>query len=130
MRLLLDSHVVLWLFTVDPDRPPKSIDAVVDDANEVLVSAATFWEVEVKRLKGKLSAPPNLLDHVEDAGFRLLDITAEQLLDAARLPRHHGDPFDRILVAQAQGEAATLVTDDGTLERYDVPLIRVGTSAG
>lgn len=128
MRLLLDSHVVLWLFAVDPARPPHTIKAVVDDAHEVLVSAATFWEVEVKRLKGKLAAPPDLLDHVEDAGFRLLDITAEQLLDAARLPRHHSDPFDRILVAQAQGEAATLVTDDGVLDRYDVPLIRVGGS--
>lgn len=63
-------------------------------------------------------------DRVESLGFQPLDITPDHALDAARLPRHHGDPFDRLLVAQAQAEAATLVTDDETLAAYDVPTIR------
>jgi PIN domain nuclease of toxin-antitoxin system len=72
-----------------------------------------------------LEAPPDLLDRLEDAGFRLLSLTPDNALDAARLPRHHGDPFDRLLIAQAQGETAVLVTADETLAAYDVPIMPV-----
>lgn len=133
MRLLLDSHVIFWLFAVSPTQPPRAIEAIVDERNEVLVSAASVWELEIKRMKGKLDdAPPDLLDRLERAGFRLLDIEPDQVIDAARLPLHHGDPFDRIIVAQAQAEAeaATLVSDDDTLDRYDVPVMRVKIWAG
>jgi PIN domain nuclease of toxin-antitoxin system len=123
---LLDSHVVLRLFAADPVLPPKAADAVLDDANDVLISAASVWELEIKRMSGKLEAPADLLDRLERAGYRLLDIAPDQVVDAARLPRHHGDPFDRILVAQAQAEAATLVTADEVLDRYDLPVMRVG----
>lgn len=124
MRLLLDSHVVLWLATANPSRPSPVVDVIVD-ASEVLISAVSVWELEVKRLKGKLTAPHDLLDRIEGAGFRLLDLTADHALDAARLPPHHRDPFDRLLVAQAQAEAATLVTHDQALSAYDVPVMRV-----
>jgi PIN domain nuclease of toxin-antitoxin system len=124
LRLLLDSHVVLWLATADPVLPRASIDTLLDGGNEVLVSTASIWELEIKRAKGRLSTPVDLLDQVEHAGFRLLDITPDHALDAARLPPHHGDPFDRILVAQAQSEAAVLVTHDGELSAYDVPVMR------
>lgn len=130
MRLLLDSHVVLWLMTADPVVPRTTVARLFDDANEVLVSAATLWELEIKRLKGKLDAPLDLLDRVEQAGFRLLDITPEHGLDAARLPAHHSDPFDRLLVAQAQAEAATLVTHDDALAAYDVLTMRVDSTGG
>lgn len=93
-------------------------------AHHVLVSAASVMEIEIKRRKGELTAPDDLLDQVESAGFRLLDITADNAFDAASLPRHHGDPFDRLLVAQAQAEAATLITDDEMLTAYDVPTVR------
>ena len=83
-------------------------------------------ELEVKRVKGKLVAPEDLLDRAEGAGFGWADLTPDNALDAARLPRHHGDPFDRLLVAQAQGEAATLVTHDARLAAYDVPVMRMG----
>jgi len=125
LRLLLDSHVVLWLANADPLALPPGIEAILDGENEVIISAATVWEIEVKRLKGKLVAPDDLLDRIEQATFRLLEITPDHALDAARLPAHHGDPFDRILVAQAQSEAATLVTHDRALAAYDVPLMRV-----
>jgi PIN domain nuclease of toxin-antitoxin system len=125
MRLLLDSHVELWLTVDVPGRSSRTLDAIVDEASETLVSAVSVWELEIKRLKGQLDAPADLLDRLEDAGFRLLSLTPDNALDAARLPRHHGDPFDRLLVAQAQGETATLVTADEALAAYDVPIMPV-----
>jgi PIN domain nuclease of toxin-antitoxin system len=127
LRILLDSHVVLWIVAKPPERPLGSLEATVDEANETLVSAFSVWELEIKRLKGQLEAPADLLHRLELAGFRLLSPRPDNARDAARLPRHHGDPFDRLLVAQAQGEAATLVTADDALGAYDVPVMRVGT---
>jgi len=128
VRLLLDSHIVLWLTTDVPRRSSGALDAIVDEANDTRVSAVSLWELESKRLKGQLDAPADLLGRLEDAGFRLLSLTPDNALDAARLPRHHGDPFDRLLVAQAQGETATLVTADEALAVYDVPVMRIGGS--
>lgn len=125
MRLLLDSHILLWILTADPILPRSAV-AQIFERNEVLISAVSIWELEVKRVKGKLVAPEDLLDRAEGAGFGWADLTADNAVDAARLPRHHGDPFDRLLVAQAQGEAATLVTRDARLAAYDVPVMRVG----
>lgn len=124
MRLLLDSHVLLWLMA--GSLRAEAIDRLVDERNELFVSAVSIWELEVKRLKGKLDAPCDLLDRVERAGFQFTALTPDNALDAARLPLHHRDPFDRLLVAQAQAEAATLVTHDEALAAYDVPIMRVG----
>lgn len=115
MSLLLDSHVLLWWLDGTPSLLASTHRAIERAADEVLVSAASIWELEIKRLKGKLVAPSDMVDRVEQLGFRLVDLTADHALDAARLPPHHRDPFDRFLVAQAQAEAATLVTDDETL---------------
>ena len=84
-----------------------------------------MWELEIKRVKRQLDAPVDLLERLADAGFRLLNLTPDNALDAARLPPYHRDPFDRLLVAQAQGEAATLVTADEALAAYDVPVMPV-----
>jgi PIN domain nuclease of toxin-antitoxin system len=124
LRLLLDSHILLWLIT--DSLSVDTTNALVDERNELLISAVSIWELEVKRVKGKLVAPEDLLDRAERAGFGWADLTPDNALDAARLPRHHGDPFDRLLVAQAQGEAATLVTHDARLAAYDVPIMPVG----
>jgi PIN domain nuclease of toxin-antitoxin system len=128
MRLLLDSHILLWLLTADPVLPRNRVAQLFDERNELLISAVNIWELEIKRLKGKLVAPEDMLDRVEKAGFCFADLTPDNALDAARLPRHHGDPFDRLLVAQAQVEAATLVTHDARLAAYDVPVMRVDGS--
>ena len=125
MRLLLDSHVVLWLTADVPGRSSSTLAAIVDEANETLVSAVSVWELEIKRVKGQLKAPADLLNRLENAGFRLLSLTPDNALDAACLPPHHRDPFDRLVVAQAQGEAATLVTADEALAPYDVPIMPV-----
>jgi PIN domain nuclease of toxin-antitoxin system len=124
LRLLLDSHVLLWLLAADPAIPQPIVARLFDARNELLVSAVTIWELEVKRVKGKLDAPDDLLPRAEDAGLRFVDLTPDNALDAARLPLHHRDPFDRLLVAQAQAEAAVLVTDDARLAAYDVPIMR------
>ena len=108
----------------DPRIRPEVWTETLGGDHDVLVSAASLWELEIKRRKGKLSAPIDLLDRVERAGYWMLDITPDHGLDAARLPPHHSDPFDRILVAQAQAEAATLVTHDEALRAYDVPIMR------
>jgi PIN domain nuclease of toxin-antitoxin system len=123
LTLLLDSHVLLWWFDGTPSLLPTTHRAIEHAADEVLVSAASIWEIEVKRLKGKLVAPSDIVDRVENLGFRLLDVTADHALDAARLPPHHRDPFDRFLVAQAQAEAAILVSDDEAVTAYDVPIM-------
>lgn len=123
MRLLLDTHVLLWWLGDDPALGDAAADAVADGRNTAIVSAASVWEVEIKRAKGALAAPGDLLDQVASAGFELLPISAEHARDAGRLPRHHDDPFDRMLVAQALAEDATLVTGDAAIPPYGVAVL-------
>lgn len=92
-------------------------------ANAVAVSAATMLEVSLKRTLGKLSAPGDFSDHVRAAKFEPLPVTWEHAWAAGELPLHHRDPFDRLLVAQAQVEGLTLVTRDPQLARYGVPVL-------
>jgi PIN domain nuclease of toxin-antitoxin system len=91
--------------------------------NVVTVSAASVWEIEIKRSTGKLRAPAPLRERVDDEGFAALPITVEHAILAARLAQHHSDPFDRMLVAQAQLEGLTLVTRDPVFDRYDVRVL-------
>ena len=120
MRLLLDSHVAVWWLGDDPRLGESLITDVEDPASRVLLSAASVWELEIKAAKGRLDLPDALPAALRHAGFELLPITAEHGAQAARLPRHHADPFDRMLVAQANAEHATLVTADAAIGRYDV----------
>ena len=123
MRLLLDSHVLLWLASGDPSLGSDATAAILDDANEALVSVASVWELEIKRAKGLLQIPQDLGAKLNPAGFELLDVTLGHVVRAAELPLHHRDPFDRMLVAQAQTEVAVLVTNDEALRAYDVSLM-------
>jgi PIN domain nuclease of toxin-antitoxin system len=123
VKLLLDTHVVLWWLTDDDRLSQEASDVMSDGRNAVLVSAASVWEVEIKRAKGALAAPDDLIEQVEAAGFSLLSVGAVHARAAGRLPRHHDDPFDRMLVAQAVGEGATLLTADRSIARYAVPLM-------
>jgi PIN domain nuclease of toxin-antitoxin system len=90
----------------------------------VYVSAASIWEVEIKRAVGRLRAPEDLTARVDDSGYERLPITFEHAREAGRLPLHHRDPFDRVLVAQARLDGLTLMTADQRLARYDVPIHR------
>lgn len=121
MSLLLDTHIVLWWLTDDATLADEIKDRL-DREVDVYVSSATVWEVAIKQALGKLD-PPDLPEQIRDSGFRLLDITAEHGIAAGRLPIHHRDPFDRMLVAQAQIEGLTLVTRDAHIQKYDVDVL-------
>jgi PIN domain nuclease of toxin-antitoxin system len=126
VRLLLDTHVLLWWLADDRQLSAAAAAAIDDGRNAALVSAASIWEIEIKRAKGALSAPDDIVEQVEGARFDLLPISAAHARDAGRLPRHHDDPFDRMLVAQAAAEDATLVTSDGAVAGYGVPVLTAG----
>ena len=123
MRLLLDTNVFLWWQWRDRRFPSRAKTAIEDRENEVLVSAATIWEVCIKRQIGKLDFDGSPITACTDAGFHLLDITAVHAEAAGNLPRHHGDPFDRMLIAQARLDHLTIVTEDRQFALYDVPLL-------
>ena len=122
-QLLLDTHTALWALS-DPDRlDPLVRDALEDPRNFVAVSAASVWEVEIKRTLGKLTAPVGFGTICIDRGFDALAISFEHAETAAGLPLHHGDPFDRMLIAQAIAEGLELVSDDRAFAAYDVQLV-------
>jgi PIN domain nuclease of toxin-antitoxin system len=120
LRLLLDTHVFLWWLADAPALTDAARKAIADERNEVFVSAATGWEIGIKRATGKLRAPDNLDAMVEDSGFAPLPITFFHGEQAGALPMHHKDPFDRMLVAQAQAEGLVIVTRDPWIPKYGV----------
>lgn len=123
MKLLLDTHVVIW-WLADDATLSDEIKARLDHEPDVFLSAATVWEIAIKQAIGKLKEPADLPEQIRDSGFRELPITSQHALAAGRLPLIHRDPFDRMLVAQAQSEDLTLVTRDPEIRRYDVALLQ------
>lgn len=127
MRALLDTHAFLW-WGLDEARLSDNARAVIRDGrNEILVSAASIWEVAIKASRGRLDVPPDIETYVDDR-LRLnrwteLPITARHAIRAAALPRLHGDPFDRVLIAQAQVESLPILTIDAVISQYDVETI-------
>jgi PIN domain nuclease of toxin-antitoxin system len=123
VRLLLDTHVLLWAVG-DPGRLAAPVrQAVTAPENTILISAATVWEIAIKRALGRLEFPIDDLDAVlARAGFEHLPIDAGHAVAAGGLPRHHADPFDRMLVAQSRVEGLTLVSEDAAIAAYDVRL--------
>lgn len=122
MRLLLDTRVLLWWLADDPSLPSRVRDSIADDRSLVAVSAASAWEIAIKRALGKLVTPDDLEAQIEANGFVELAVTIADGLLAGSLPRHHDDPFDRVLVAQSRRGGFTLVTHDRHLEAYGVQL--------
>lgn len=124
MNLLLDTHVLLWWLD-DPRRlSPNAIAAISDDGNGVFVSAAVVWEIIIKKALNKLTVPDDIVDVISQNRFNRLAITIEQALAVEKLPMHHRDPFDRILVAQAMVEGMTLVHRDQEIAKYTVTQMR------
>jgi PIN domain nuclease of toxin-antitoxin system len=123
MNLLLDSHALLWWMDDNPRLGPAAREAI-GGAGNVSVSMVSIWEIAIKAGLGKLSVDVDeLLANVRRDGFGLLPITAADCLAIVRLPRHHGDPFDRMLVAQAHGRGLTLVSDDRNFAAYGVACV-------
>ena len=123
MRLLLDTHTLIWWAH---DRPiaADAAGAIRAPANTVFVSAASIWEAEIKVRIGKLEIEADLARGSAEHGFEPLAITFAHAVAAGRLPRRHGDPFDRMLIAQAQLEGLTIVSRDPVFERYEVAVLR------
>ncbi len=117
--MLLDTHVVVWLFDGNP-RLAQSVRRAIESADEVHVSAVTMAEVAIKTSLGKLTVHADLMAAIPEVGFEHAPFRAEHAWRMRQLPRLHGDPFDRMLIAQAQTDALTLVTDDAAIKQYDV----------
>ncbi|MGE0422097.1 MAG: type II toxin-antitoxin system VapC family toxin [Reyranellaceae bacterium] len=123
MRLLLDTHTLVWAMQGGDRLTPTTRERIQSRATPVYVSVASIWELAIKATKGKFSMPPDVPGTVADAGFIMLDIKLDHALAAANLSLHHRDPFDRMLVAQAITEDMVLVTRDATLPRYGVSIL-------
>lgn len=120
MRLLLDTHIALWAVTGSDLLPPTAAARILG-ADEVWVSSASVWEIAIKHALGRGDMPVSsamALRAFEDAGYLLLDVTARHAVVVEALPPVHRDPFDRLLVAQAQAEPLILITADEVLGAY------------
>lgn len=124
MRLLLDTHVVLWALADDPTLSEEARAAIVAGRNTVLVSAASAWEIAIKKTLGKLRAPDDFEEQLAAHRLEPLPVSVAHALAVEELPHHHSDPFDRLLVAQARAEGLTLVTRDSRLPRYGIATVR------
>jgi PIN domain nuclease of toxin-antitoxin system len=122
-RLLVDTHALLWWLTDDLALTPTARDALADPGNEPLVSSASVWEIAIKRSLGKLTAPDDLPDRIADAGFAWLPVSPVHAWQVRDLPAHHGDPFDRLLVAQALTERLPIITADASFDDCGVEVL-------
>ncbi|HWM54268.1 MAG TPA: type II toxin-antitoxin system VapC family toxin [Solirubrobacterales bacterium] len=124
MKLLLDTHAMIWVFSAPGLLSAEARNAISAEGNEVFISVISPWEVEIKRAKKRLRAPDDLSDAVEAHRFQLLPVLLRHTKAIGSMPDHHGDPFDRMLVAQATVDGLTLVTSDRTLRRYPIATLQ------
>jgi len=124
LRALLDTHALLWWLSDDPSLPRTARRIIAETGNTLLVSASSAWEISTKVRLGKLPDASDLVSdfsgRVEREGFQLLAISAEHAIRAGLLPGPHKDPFDRMLIAQAQAENVPIVSKEALFERYGV----------
>ena len=127
MRLLLDTHVLVWCLSGDRKLPPATAELIRDPATDVYFSAVSIWEVAIKSALGKMRADANvMLKYLVDEGFKELPVMARHTVATVTLPMHHRDPFDRLLVAQSRMESLRLLTNDKIMALYGEPVVLVG----
>jgi PIN domain nuclease of toxin-antitoxin system len=126
MRYLLDTHALLWWASNDPKLSRRAADLLTDPANELLLSAVVVWEIAIKAALGRLSlggTPEQLVNRAtQNLGLIPLPIMMEHALAVFHLPAHHQDPFDRLLISQAQIDGAALISHDAKMLAYGVPI--------
>lgn len=128
MNLLLDTHVALWAITDSPKLSKKARELIESPKSSVWISAATVWEIAIKHGLGRGDMPVSSLDalrYFRESGYRFLPVEPEHAAAVEDLPAHHGDPFDRILVAQAIVEPMRLITHDPVVARYSDAIIEI-----
>ncbi|MEJ7730411.1 MAG: type II toxin-antitoxin system VapC family toxin [Polyangiaceae bacterium] len=123
MIVLLDTHALLWALGDSERLSPPAREIIEDAGNVVLTSAASAWEIAIKRALGRLSVPDDLEAVVDAAGFTRRTITFADAQRAGQLPPHHRDPFDRMLVAQALVDGVPVVSCDPLIARYPVQVL-------
>jgi PIN domain nuclease of toxin-antitoxin system len=123
LKLLLDTHAALWLLEDDERLPDTARELLFAEDSDCYLSAASVWEVAIKRRLGKLKAPADIHVHIERHGINGLPIYDRHAARVAALARHHGDPFDRLLVAQALEEGMSILSADPVLPRYGVSVV-------
>lgn len=123
MKFLLDTHVLIWWLSNHPNLSQPTIDVISNPDNLIFVSAASAWEIAIKKSIGKLDAPDDLVQQLEKQNFQPLSIEINHALYISKLPLHHNDPFDRILIAQAIIENLKLITCDPKFDFYSVSLL-------
>lgn len=123
MRLLLDTHAFLWWLTDSPALSVRARQALSDSRNEMLLGIGTLWEITIKRSLGKLNFPHDLETVIRDEGFAIFGIDLAHLRALELLPRLHGDPFDRLLIAQSIADDLPIVTGDRAFAAYGAILI-------
>lgn len=124
MNILLDTHALIWALENNPKLSQVARNAICDGKNVVFVSAASVWEISIKKAMGKLEFPDTLAEEIELHRFTPLNINTEHAQLAGELPDIHRDPFDRMLIAQAMIEKLTLVTRDRLIAKYDVKILK------
>ncbi len=131
MNLLIDTHVLVWWLGDEPRLGPTAAAAIADPKNAVWVSAASAWEIGIKTALGRMDfgEPPEdcIPREIQRGGFKVLPVSLEHGLAVRTLPPHHGDPFDRLLIAQARSDGLRIVTADKAFEFYDVALLPAAT---
>lgn len=126
MRLLLDTHVLVWCLSGDRKLPPATAELIRNPATDVYFSAVSIWEVAIKSALGKMRADANaMLRNLVEEGFEELPVMARHTVATVTLPMHHRDPFDRLLVAQSRLESLRLLTDDKIVALYGEPVVLV-----
>ncbi|MCE2416426.1 type II toxin-antitoxin system VapC family toxin [Candidatus Poribacteria bacterium] len=123
MNLLLDTHVLLWWLDDPSLLSQQAMESIKQPDNNVTVSVVSAWEIAIKKRLGKLEAPENLKESVAASGFQWLSVVYEHVWRVKDLPFHHEDPFDRLLIAQADIEDLTFVTRDSRIKAYSIPLL-------
>ncbi len=125
MKFLLDTHVLIWAFSNSPLLSGMARETIQNGENLIFVSAVTAWEIAIKKSIGRLQAPDNFEEELENHRFLALDINNHHALATGLLPYHHKDPFDRLLISQANCEELVLLTHDKIFQQYDVKMLLI-----